>query len=268
MNFTVSDILNLLTDEEAKMAMSKYYGNIAVALENQENTSEVFRSLSQNGLTFTSASDIRILTMKAEALNAAIDLWKNAGRIHLIENSISYLRYKADVILSRIMLCESVGKKYTDETNKVLSFILNDDEWLEVKKGLNADSAIEFPLNSNEENLAFAKSEKEIATFENFFGETFVRIQEALISPEAELTDVNFDRYTTLVNAFHNIVASLGYTPNIELAEFYIKNLITYSDLSDIDVIRAAIIGSDYITLEDLYSIDDIIREFVGSRRV
>ena len=139
---------------------------------------------------------------------------------------------------------------------------------LEVKKGLNADNIIEFPVNSNEENLAFAKSEKEIATFENFFGETSVRIQEALISPEAELTDVNFDRYTALVNAFHNIVASLGYTPNIESAEFYIKNLITYTDLSDINVIRAAIIGSGYITLEDMYSLDDIIREFVGSRRV
>ncbi len=264
MNFTIGDILNLFSQEEAEKVTAKYFINVVMATENPENTKNIFDILSYCGLTFKEAIDIRVLSMKSDALKATIELWRKADKIHLIENSISYLRYKADLILSRILLCDAVGKSYLDEYGKILSFVLNDDEWNEVKKGLN----VEMP-----DNLSSAMNEEErkpvtlIATFDQVFGEEVAKnIETALVSEEAELTDENFDRYTFLVNAYHNIIAALSSVMNVEVAEFYIKNLITYTDLNDIEIVKTAIIGSGYVTLEDLNSMEAIINEFCNSR--
>ena len=241
--FKIEDILNLLPKEEAQKIAPKYYSNIVVALENKENTKEIFTMLAENGLTFKTATDIRILASDAKILKAAVEAWKSSGHIKFIENSISYLRYKSDILLSRISTCESVGKSYVDTEGNLQSFIINDDEWIEVQKGLNIS-----PEEDNRE------------TIDKSFVDKSAEIEAAMMAEEAELTAENFDRYTELTNVYNNVIKSTGgYVDNYEIGETYIKNLITYTQLSDNEIIKATLIGSGYVSSEPIDSIDEVI---------
>ena len=259
----IREISNLLPNEE-KEKLPKFYSDVLVAEENIENTREVIEEFAKAGLTFSKAKDLRTLTIEQKALIATIEKYREKNKFNIILNDVSLLRFKAEIVLSRIEDCEKVGKGYLNEDGSLQNFILNDDQWEEVAKNLKIDEVIE-----NE-------TPKYLTIDQAFDNKKAKLISEALSQEEVELDIEDFERYSMLARVHDNSFKAIDIIlkdKDREFAEGIIMTLTAYKDpsgeiLEDEDLVYAAVICLGNCTKEDAESIKPIIEALLNSEKM
>ncbi len=259
----IKEISRLLSEDE-RAKLPKFYSNIVIAEENVENTKEIIKTFAETGLTFSKATDLRALTIEQNVLITTIEKYSKKDKFGIIYNNPSLLRFKAEIIISRIEDCEKVGKGYLNEDGTIKSFILNDDEWERVAEGLHLDEIVE------EETPSYM-------TLDQAFNEEKAQnIIEALQSKDANLDIEDFEKYTTLIRVYNNAFASAGIEQDDkskDRAEGIIMNLVSYEKehkgaISDVDIVYATLICNEKWSREDAESMKPIIVELINSENM
>lgn len=256
----IKEISNMFTDEE-KEKLHKFFVNISLAEENIDNTKGVIEIFAKYGLTFAKAVDLRTLTIEQKALAATIEKYVQKDKFNIIVKDVSLLRFKAEIVLDRIEACEKVGKGYLNPDGTIQNFILNDDEWERVSKGLNLESVEEVSHMTFDQ--AFSNDKEQI-------------IIEALKQTEINLDVEDFDKYSMLVKVFNNSFISAGISIEDEYkerAEGIIMNLVAYEkahegSIDDLDIIYSAVIHTGFCTKEDAESMKPIIEALLNSEKM
>lgn len=253
----INEILELLSEDE-RAKIDKFYSNIIVAQGDLGNVGKVIEIMAKEGLTFKKISDLRTLTIEAEEVVNKIEEYKNAELFDVVRKDVSILRFKTDIILSRIIDCGKTGKSYRDDEGKLYSFITNSDEWDRVFEGLNH----EVINNVNEANGLRA------ITIDDVFDTTKINsVYKALDVEDAQLDLESFDRYSKLMNHIATISSKLqGYGLEIksdEIFELVVRNMTSYKLdwFLDEEIIISALISGIYVPYVYLEELKNMAKE-------